>query len=67
MEITPPHLFSFRPAYDLQALTLADGHPKGERDPDVSQILRSRVKGEALHAAYLLPTTRMYREVKELC
>lgn len=63
MEIPPPHLLSFGPAADLQSLTFADGHLESERDPDVSQILRPRVKGEALHVA-LLPATRMHSQVK---
>ncbi len=58
LKITLRHLLSFRPAADLQSLTFADGHLESERDPDVSQILRPRVEGEALHAAHLLPTAR---------
>lgn len=54
----PAHLLSFRPAADLQPLTLADGHLERDGDPDVSKILCPRIEGEALHAADLLPAAK---------
>lgn len=55
MEIFGVHLLSFRPAADFQSLAFADGHLETQGDPHVSQILRSRVKGDALHTANALP------------
>lgn len=52
------HLLSFRPAADLQPLTLADGHLERDGDPDMSEILCPRIEGEALYAADLLPAAK---------
>lgn len=50
------HLLPLRAAADLQSLSFTDGHFKSSRDPNMAQIFHTGVKGEALHAADLLPT-----------
>lgn len=60
-ETPPTHLFSLRPAADLQTLIFTDGHLETERNPDVAQIFHPRIEGEALHAAYLLAAEVRWR------
>lgn len=49
------HLLFLWPTAYLQALAFADGHLQSERDPDVTQVLHSGVKGQALRIDQPLP------------